>query len=72
MTTKNVFASIFFVNANYLKDSVWDFFGKAKKGPCQFNKNNKTGLQPVSRPVERVHGTKMCSKMFKKLTAPKL
>ena len=22
---------------------------------------NKTGLQPVSRPVERVHGAKMCS-----------
>ena len=23
---------------------------------------NKTGLQPVSRPVEQVHGAKMCSK----------
>ena len=23
---------------------------------------NKTGLQPVSRPVEPVHGAKMCSK----------
>ena len=33
---------------------------------------DKTGLQPVSRPVEQIVGAKICSKMFKKLTAPKL
>ena len=33
---------------------------------------NKTGLQPVSRPVEEIVGAKMCLRMFIKLTAPKL
>ena len=40
---------------------------------------NKTGLQPVSRPVEKILGfflkglsATMCSEMFKKLMAPKL
>ena len=29
-------------------------------------KGNKTGLQPVSRPVEQTVGKKMCSKIFLK------
>ena len=49
---------------------------KKEKPPFQPYLFNQTGLQPVSRPVERVHGTKMCSKMcskmFKELTAPRL
>ena len=35
-------------------------------------KKKKTVLQPVSRPVERIHGAKMVLKIFKKQTAPKL
>ena len=31
------------------------------------SQENKTGLQPVSRPVEPVHGAKICSEMIKKL-----
>ena len=33
---------------------------------------DKTGLQSVSRPVEQIVGAKICSKMFKKVMAPKL
>ena len=36
---------------------------KKEKPPFQPYLFNQTGLQPVSRPVDRVHGTKMCSKI---------
>ena len=46
-------------------DLMWNFFLTSMMS-LEF-RNNKTGLQPVSRPVERVHGAKMCSKKKNKI-----